>query len=254
MWGVMESFILGYTRLPALKALIRLWSVAFMRMQLKDPELRRKVWPDYEFGCKRILFGSAYLPALQRANVEVVCDPIARVTARGIVTADGTEREVDTIIWGTGFHADRFVVPMHVYGPSGAELQETWQDGAEAHLGMTVTGYPNMFLLYGPNTNLGVGSIIAMIEAQIGYVADALRLVNGKQRPAALDVRADVQRASSRRMQARLADSVWTQCQSWYRKGGDGKVVGNWPGQMLEYVRATRRVDPSEYHVLEPTG
>jgi cation diffusion facilitator CzcD-associated flavoprotein CzcO len=252
MWSVMEGFILGYTRLPALKALIRLWSLGFMRLQLRDAELRRKVWPDYAFGCKRILFGSAYLPALQRANVEVVCDPIARISARGIVTAGGHEREVDTIIWGTGFQADQFVVPLRVHGASGVELQETWRDGAEAHLGISVSGYPNMFLLYGPNTNLGVGSIVAMIEAQIGYVAAALRLVSERQTPAALDVRADVQRESADGVQARLADSVWTQCESWYRKDGDGRVVGNWPGQMFEYVRATRRVDPAEYDVLEP--
>jgi cation diffusion facilitator CzcD-associated flavoprotein CzcO len=251
MWGVMETFILGYTKLPALKALIRLWSTTFMRMQVKDAALRHKVWPDYEFGCKRILFSSYYLPALCRPNVDVVCEPIARITPRGIVTADGTEREADTIIWATGFRADEFVVPMRVHGKGGIELQARWRDGAEAHLGITVAGYPNMFLLYGPNTNLGVGSIIAMIEAQIGYVAGALAHLDRRPRRAALDLRADVQRESARRIQERLTESVWTQCQSWYRKDGDGNVVSNWPGFMLEYVRATREIDASEYSLVD---
>jgi cation diffusion facilitator CzcD-associated flavoprotein CzcO len=249
MWGVMETFILGYTKLPALKALLRLWSTTFMRLQLKDRGLRRKVWPDHDFGCKRILFSSHYLPALQRPNVQVICDPIARITATGIVTADGTERDLDTIIWGTGFRADRFVLPLRVHGTAGTELQDTWHDGAEAHLGITVAGYPNMFLLYGPNTNLGVGSIVAMIEAQVGYVAEALGLVARTPGAAAIEVREDVQQRSGRRMQERLTGSVWTRCHSWYRQDGDGKVLGNWPGFMVEYVRATRRVDATEYHL-----
>jgi cation diffusion facilitator CzcD-associated flavoprotein CzcO len=245
MWGVMETFILGYTKLPALKALIRLWSTMFMRRQLKDPELRRKVWPDHEFGCKRILFSSHYLPALQRSNVDVITEAIERITPTGILTADGTERAVDTIIWGTGFRADQFVLPMRVHGTGGTELQDTWHDGAEAHLGITVAGYPNLFLLYGPNTNLGVGSIIAMIEAQAGYVAGALELAGNS----AVEVRLEVQQRSGARIQERLTGSVWTQCQSWYRKDGDGKVLGNWPGFMVEYLRATRRVDPAEYRL-----
>jgi cation diffusion facilitator CzcD-associated flavoprotein CzcO len=248
MWAVMETFILAYTKLPALKALIRLWSMTFMRLQVKDRDLRRRVSPDYEFGCKRILFSSHYLPALQRPNVDVICDPIARITPTGVVTANGTQRDVDTIIWGTGFRADQFVLPMRVHGADGAELQDTWRDGAEAHLGITVAGYPNMFMLYGPNTTLGVGSIIAMIEAQVGYVADALGLVARNPAIAAIEVREDVQQRSGQRMQERLTGSVWTQCHSWYRKDGDGKVLGNWPGFMIEYVRATRRVDTSEYH------
>jgi cation diffusion facilitator CzcD-associated flavoprotein CzcO len=201
----------------------------------------RRVWPDHEFGCKRILFSSHYLPALQRSNVDVITEAIERITPTGILTADGTERAVDTIIWGTGFRADQFVLPMRVHGTGGTELQDTWHDGAEAHLGITVAGYPNLFLLYGPNTNLGVGSIIAMIEAQAGYVELAGN--------SAVEVRLEVQQRSGARIQERLTGSVWTQCQSWYRKDGDGKVLGNWPGFMVAYLRATRRVDPAEYRL-----
>ncbi|MBA2241128.1 MAG: hypothetical protein H0W09_07810 [Solirubrobacterales bacterium] len=248
----MEAFTLALTRLPALKPALRTWSTSFMRWQLRgDRKLRRRVWPDYAFGCKRILFSSAYLPALRRNDVELVTDPIARLSATGVVTSDGIERPADTIIYGTGFRADEFVAPLAVHGEQGVELQQTWREGAEAHLGISVAGFPNLFMLYGPNTNLGVGSIIVMVEAQAGYVVDALRAL-GRAGGGSMSVRPEVQASSSAALQERLGNSVWTQCESWYRKDGDGRVVGNWPGLMLEYQRATRSVDPSEYHFESP--
>jgi cation diffusion facilitator CzcD-associated flavoprotein CzcO len=249
MWGVMETFILGYTKSPPLKALLRLWSTTFMRLQLRDPEVRRKVWPRHAFGCKRILFSSTYLPALQRPDVEVVTERVERIDAGGVIAADGVRREVDAIVWGTGFHADEPVVPMRVHGAGGRELQEAWRDGARAHLGITVAGFPNLFLMYGPNTNLGVGSIVVMIEAQAGYVLSALALLRDAGRRA-LVVRPEVERASTAEVQERLDGSVWTQCQSWYRKDGDGRVVGNWPGFMLEYVRRVERADAGDFELL----
>lgn len=248
MWGVMETFIYGYTKAPLLKRAFRTWSVAFMRLQLRDREVRRKVWPRHEFGCKRILFSSSYLPALQRGNVEVVTDRVARIEPDAVVTADGRRRSVDAIVWGTGFRADEPVFPLRVHGRDGQELQEAWREGARAHLGITVAGFPNLFLMYGPNTNLGVGSIIVMLEAQAGYVQSALELLRGGVR--ALDVRPEVEQASTDAVQARLTGSVWTECESWYRKDGDGRVVGNWPGFMLEYVKAVARADPAEYELL----
>lgn len=252
MWGVMETFILGYTKARPLKEAIRLWSNGFMRLQLRgDRELRKKVWPDHEFGCKRILFSSAYLPALRRPNVEVVTDRVERITADGVVAGGGVERKVDAIVWGTGFRADEPVVPMRVHGRGGQELQETWEEGARAHLGMTVSGYPNLFLMYGPNTNLGVGSIIVMLEAQAGYVVSALGLVAGGDRRA-LDVRPEVEERSTSAVQERLDGSLYTHCTSWYRKDGTGRVTGNWPGFMLEYVRSVERADAAEYELLTP--
>ncbi|HST40813.1 MAG TPA: NAD(P)/FAD-dependent oxidoreductase [Conexibacter sp.] len=255
MWGVMETFILGYTKVRPLKAAFRLWSVSFMRLQLRDREVRKKVWPRHEFGCKRILFSSAYLPALQRPNVEVVTDRVQRIEADAVVAADGSRREVDAIVWGTGFHADEPVVPMKVHGSDGRELQEAWHGGARAHLGITVAGFPNLFLMYGPNTNLGVGSIIVMIEAQAGYVMSALGLLRGAGSGAgagrrALSVRPEVEAASTETVQQRLDGSVWTQCQSWYRKDGDGRIVGNWPGFMLEYVRLVEQADSRDFDLV----
>ncbi|MDW5597470.1 NAD(P)/FAD-dependent oxidoreductase [Conexibacter stalactiti] len=255
MWGVMETFILGYTKARPLKAAFRLWSTSFMRLQLRDREVRRKVWPRHEFGCKRILFSSAYLPALQRPNVEVVTDRVQRIEPDAVIAADGTRREVDAIVWGTGFHADEPVAPMKVHGSGGQELQAAWDGGARAHLGITVAGFPNLFLMYGPNTNLGVGSIIVMIEAQAGYVLSALGLLRGGGAGAsagrrALSVRPEVESASTDAVQQRLDGSVWTQCQSWYRKDGDGRVVGNWPGFMLEYVRLVEQADSRDFDLL----
>ena len=138
---------------------------------------------------------------------------------------------------------------MAVTGAGGRTLAAAWEGGAQAHLGVSVAGFPNLFLLYGPNTNLGFGSIIVMVEAQMAYVVDALRRLAATGADA-LDVRPEVQRASGEELQRRLRHSVWTSCRSWYREGGDGRVVNNWPGQMAEYVRRTRRLDPAEYRLL----
>jgi cation diffusion facilitator CzcD-associated flavoprotein CzcO len=226
------------------------WSKAFMRHQLRDhPELREKVWPTEPMGCKRILFSSCWLPTLARPDVDVVNDAIAGITERGIVTADGREHEADTIIWGTGFRADEFVLPMAVHGLGGEELQEAWREGPEAHLGICVSGFPSMFLTYGPNTNLGGGSIIAMIEGQAGWIRQALVHLRATG-AAALDVRPEVQRASAARVQAKLRRSVWAQCESWYRLGGDGRITHNWPGLITEYRRATRTFRPADVRLL----
>ncbi len=220
-------------------------SAAFMRSQVKDPGLRRKIWPDYTFGCKRVLFSSYYLPALQRANVELVTDAIERVTPEGIVTADGTSHELDCIIWGTGFRTTDFMFPMRVSGADGADLHEEWSGGAHAHLGMTVPRFPNMFVLYGPNTNTSGGSIIVYLEAQAAYLRQALEQIRAR-RAAVVEVRAEVERASDRELQARFAGTAWTRCDSWYRDS-HGRIVANWPGYMREYLDRTRELDPSEF-------
>ncbi len=244
--AVMEAGIAALTEGRALNSALAASSRAFMRAQLRDPDVRRKAWPDYPIGCKRILFSSRYLPALQRPNVELVTETIARLGPHAVHTGDGREREVDCVIYGTGFRAQDFVVPLAVTGSAGRPLEEAWVAGAEAHLGLMVAGFPNMFLLYGPNTNLGVGSIIFMLEAQVGFLVDAMRRLaaGGK---AALDVRPEAQRASGEALQARLRQSVWTGCRNWYVREDNGRVTNNWPGLMTEYARATRRVAPDDY-------
>ncbi len=225
-------------------------SAAFMRWQLKDPDVRRKVWPDYTFGCKRVLFSSRYLPALQRRNVDVVVDPIARVVAEGIVTADGTLHELDCIIWGTGFRTTDFMFGMQIVGSQAADLRDAWADGAHAHLGMTVPNFPNMFVMYGPNTNTSGGSIIVYLEAQAAYLRQALAQLRARG-ARSVEVRAEVERASDRALQARFAGTAWTRCDSWYRDER-GRIVANWPGYMREYLEQTRTLDPSEYRFAAP--
>jgi cation diffusion facilitator CzcD-associated flavoprotein CzcO len=220
-------------------------SAGFMRSQLKDPELRRKAWPDYTFGCKRILFSSQYLPALARPNVELVTDAIARVTPEGIVTADGTEHELDCIVWGTGFRTNDFMFPMKVAGRDGSDLRTSWAGGAHAHLGITVPGFPNMFIMYGPNTNTSGGSIIVYLEAQASYLRQALQLLRDRS-AGAIEVRPEVEAASDRALQSRFAGTAWTQCDSWYRDER-GRIVANWPGYMREYLEQTRRIDPGDF-------
>jgi cation diffusion facilitator CzcD-associated flavoprotein CzcO len=217
----------------------------FMHRQLPDPELRRKAIPDYTFGCKRVLFSSHYLPALRRSNVELVTEPLSEVTERGIRTADGREREFDCIIWSTGFRATEFMAPMEVVGAGGHELSQVWSDGAHAHLGLTVPGFPSLFLMYGPNTNTSGGSIIFYHEAQAAYIRQALEHLR-RGGYARLEVRADVEAHSDQELQARFAGTAWTGCDSWYRDEG-GRIVANWPGYMREYLEATRTFDPTEY-------
>jgi cation diffusion facilitator CzcD-associated flavoprotein CzcO len=225
--------------------LVGLRSAAFMRWQLKDPKLRQKVWPDYTFGCKRVLFSSHFLPALQRPNVEVVTEPIARVEPKGIVTADGALHELDCIVWGTGFKTNDFMFPMSVLGAGGVELSDAWEHGARAHLGMTVPGYPNMFVMYGPNTNTSGGSIIFYLEAQAAYIRQALQQLMA-HRAGSIEVRREVEQASDRALQARFAGTAWTRCDSWYRDDS-GRIVANWPGYMREYFEQTQTLDPDEY-------
>jgi cation diffusion facilitator CzcD-associated flavoprotein CzcO len=220
-------------------------SAAFMRYQLRDPELRRKAWPDYTFGCKRVLFSSSYLPALERANVDLVTAPISHVAEHGLVTVDGTLHEADCIIWATGFKTTDFMLPMEVTGIGGLTLSEAWADGPRAHLGICVSGFPNMFLMYGPNTNTSGGSIIFYEEAQARYLRQALERLRTRS-AAAIEVRGEAQAESDRAVQSRFHGTAWTRCDSWYRDER-GRIVANWPGYMREYRDQTSELHDGEY-------
>lgn len=222
----------------------------FMRWQLRgEPELRRKVWPTYTFGCKRVLFASKFLPALRRENVDLVTEPIKMITERGVVTADGREHSADVIIHATGFDTTSFMLPMEIRGRGGETLSERWEGGksAHAHLGMTVPGFPSLFVLYGPNTNTSGGSIIFFLEKQVRYVRQALELMAARG-GSSIEVRAEVEAASDRRVQAAFDGTAWLDCDSWYRVD-NGRVVTNWPGYMRDFQKATETLDPSEYVV-----
>ncbi len=214
-----------------------------------DPELLAKATPDYEIGCKRVLFTSDWYPTLRRDDVELVTAGIERVGTDSILAADGVEREADAIIYGTGFQTHNFVAPMDVHGLDGRELNAFWAERPEAYLGTTVSGFPNMFVLYGPNTNHGSGSVPYTLESQFNYIVDAAtRLRDGNWRW--LDLRPETQEAWRHEIAERSVDTVWATggCTSWYLNGR-GENTNNWPGPWLEYRRRTRRINPADYRV-----
>jgi cation diffusion facilitator CzcD-associated flavoprotein CzcO len=218
-----------------------------------DRRLWRATTPSYPVGCKRILITADWFPMLRRPNVDLVTDRIAEVTEDAVVTEAGERRAVDAMIFGTGFTATEFLAPMEVSGRGGRSLaHDAWARGGEAYLGISVPGFPNMFLLYGPNTNHGTGSALELLEAQAAYAAQAVGLL-ASGAAEQLEVRREVHDAFQAEMTARLADSVWVGCSSWY-VNEHGRITNNWPGSQTEYRRRTRRVDLDDYvpRVPEP--
>ncbi|HYU60419.1 MAG TPA: NAD(P)/FAD-dependent oxidoreductase [Solirubrobacterales bacterium] len=243
-----ETFVLAFTRLRVLMRPFELLTRRRLRSEVPDPELQAKLEPDYPMGCKRILLSDDWYASLQRTNVEVVSERISSIEPDRIVADGGVERPVDAIIMATGFRATEFLSPMAISGLGGRDLNEAWRDGPEAYLGLTVSGFPNMFILYGPNTNLGVGSVLYMLESQIRYVIDSIRKLRATG-ARYIDLRPEVQRAFNAELQRRLRDSVWaTGCASWYRTES-GRVTNNWPGLTLDYRVRTRHLELADYRV-----
>lgn len=215
--------------------------LAHLHAQVADPQLRAKLTPDYEVGCKRVLISNDFYPALTRPNVELVTDAIARMTPQGVVDGAGRLHEADVVIYATGFETKSFAGETAISGLGGVTLAEAWKAGPEAYLGITVADFPNLFMLYGPNTNLGHNSIIYMIEAQVDYVLQAL----AEGRP--LSVSRAVQAAYNDQIQAELAHTPWAgSCTSWY-KTPEGKILNNWPGSAQAYAEAVGSFDPAAY-------
>jgi cation diffusion facilitator CzcD-associated flavoprotein CzcO len=227
-----------------LAAPMQLWRRQ-LNAQVPDPALRAKCIPDYTMGCKRVVFSGDWYPALARPNVDLVTDPIERIAPDGVVTAGGVTRPADVIIYGTGFRAGEFV-PVPVSGLGGRTLADEWRDGARAYVGITVSGFPNFFILYGPNTNLGSNSIIFMLEAQAGYVLGAMRAL-ADENLAWLDVRPKAQDAFVSWAQSASRKTVWeTGCHSWYTTPS-GRNINNWPGWTFMYRHRVRRFDRPAY-------
>jgi cation diffusion facilitator CzcD-associated flavoprotein CzcO len=244
-----ELLTSGFVLSPRLLAApMRMWRRQ-LDEHIADPALREKCVPGYVMGCKRVLFSNDWYPTLARANVHLITDPIERIAPEGVITADGERRPADVIIYGTGFKTLDFLAPMAVTGLRGRELHETWRDGAEAYLGITVSGFPNFFMLYGPNTNLGGNSIIYMLEGQIRYVLGAIRAL-ADERLDWLDVRPDVQSAFSAWVKAASRTSVWESgCTSWYTTAA-GRNTNNWPDHTFLYRYRVRRFDVGQYRVM----
>jgi cyclohexanone monooxygenase len=208
---------------------------------VRDPDVRAKLRPQHPFGCKRPLFSNAYYPAFNEPNLDLVTDSIVRVTGRGVLTADGTEREVDTIIIATGFATTKYLSAIDVIGRSECRLDDAWNDGPIAYLGITTSGFPNLFMLYGPNTNNG--SILSMLELQADHVlANLRRLANDGI--AWVDVKPDAMQHYNDEVQEAIANvRVWhADCHGYYRSAS-GRIVTQWPYSMIEYERRTATLD-----------
>jgi cation diffusion facilitator CzcD-associated flavoprotein CzcO len=219
--------------------------------QVEDPETRSKLTPDYPFGAKRPLISNAWYPTFNRANVSLVTDPIVEITSGAVVTADGTARAVDTIILATGFDTTRFLSAIPVTGRNGLRLDDAWSEAAEAYLGITVSGFPNLFMLYGPNTNNG--SIIFQIECQVDYLLRHISRMD-KAGIAWIDVKPDVMAAYNRELHDDLSRvAVWNSgsCRDYYRTAS-GRIVTQWPHGMDRYRDITGRPDDDAYETHAP--
>ncbi|MFF5207030.1 flavin-containing monooxygenase [Streptosporangium sp. NPDC000396] len=223
--------------------LLRRRALAHLRAQVPDPELRAKLTPGYPVGCRRIIIDSGFYPALTRPNVDVVTDRIVRITPEGVETTAGL-READVIIYATGFRTTDFLAPIDITGRQGRRLSEEWKDGAEAYLGIAVPHFPNLFLLYGPNTNLGHNSIVFMIECQVGYVMGCLPYLVER---GPMEVRPEAMDAWRRSLERAMGAMVWEAgCTSWY-KNAAGRVTNNWPATTTVYRRITRAPRPAAF-------
>ncbi|MBW4933092.1 flavin-containing monooxygenase [Marinobacter sp. F4206] len=247
-----ESRALAFTKFNGLLEIFAREARKEARKHVTDPEKLKQIIPDYQIGCKRILISNDWYPAINRPNVNLVTEDIDRVDEDGVVTVNGTHYPVDAIICGTGFKASEFLTPVVIKGRSGITLNEAWENGASAFKGITVSGFPNLFMLYGPNTNLAHNSIIFMLESQFRYVLDALRALE-KYPGSAMDVRQDRQERFASIIQSGLKGSVWDAgCTSWYLDA-NGKNTVNWPGFTFTYRFATRHIDTADYQFYYPT-
>jgi cation diffusion facilitator CzcD-associated flavoprotein CzcO len=223
-------------------------ALAHLARQVADPALRRKLTPDYPIGCKRILFSDDYYPALTAPNVTLVTAPIDRILDSGVRTNDRAVHALDALIYATGFEASAFKWSVDVVGKAGEPLSEAWKDGAEAYFGVAVAGFPNLYITYGPNTNLGHNSVIYMIERQANYIVQCVRAMEA-QNLGHVEVRRIAQAEFNDGLQRALAKTAWAgACGSWYKTEA-GRITCNWMGGAQSYRRAMRAPDLDDYEL-----
>ncbi|MDB5970838.1 MAG: alpha/beta hydrolase [Hydrocarboniphaga sp.] len=252
-----ETRALAFTRFKPLMHIAVGWPFKrLLATQVPDAALRERLMPDYPIGCKRVLLSDDYLAAVTRPNVELVTESIRRITSSGIETADGRHHEVDVLVYGTGFAATEFLTPMRIRGSGGLDLNQAWRRGAMAYLGMTVPHFPNFFMLYGPNTNLGHNSIVYMLESQIAHLMRCFKAMraSGMTR---IEVESRRYRQYNLGIQQRLSGTVWNGCSSWY-VDANGHNSTNWPGFTLSYRWLTRHTSLQAYrlthHAVSPVA
>ncbi|GAC1358474.1 MAG: NAD(P)/FAD-dependent oxidoreductase [Ktedonobacteraceae bacterium] len=249
MYWQRELIALGLVYRPNMLDAAKQIALQHLAAQVPDTVLRAKLTPHYTLGCKRVLLSDDFYPALAQPNVEVVTERIREVRANSILTEDGIEREVDTIICGTGFHVTDTQIAQHIHGRSGRSLADEWHTGPHAYYGTTIVGFPNLFLLVGPNTGLGHNSMVFMIESQLNYILDCLYTMD-RRNLQTVEVRSDSEDAYNREMQTRMRGTVWTSgCASWYLDAR-GHNTTLWPGFTFEFRYRTRHFDLQHYNVM----
>jgi cation diffusion facilitator CzcD-associated flavoprotein CzcO len=248
-----EALVLGFVKDPRLMKVVERLARGHMQAQIDDPELLEKVTPDYTIGCKRILPSNRWYRTLGKPNVELVTGGVSEVRPRSIVAADGTEREVDAIVFGTGFMVTDIPAAHRVRGRGGRLLDDLWHGSPRAHLGSTIAGFPNLFFLLGPNTGLGHSSMVYMIESQIAHVIEALRVM--RERGAeTIEVRAEAQERYNAALERKLDGTVWnTGCASWYLDH-TGRNATIWPDWTWRFRRRAARLNPAEYALEAPVA
>ncbi|MHA6493277.1 flavin-containing monooxygenase [Pseudomonas borbori] len=245
-----ETRVLGFVFNPRLMTFHKLLALNLLRRQVKDKALRSKLTPQYAIGCKRILLSNNYYPAMAQPNVALVNEGIREITEDGVITADNQKHVVDALIFGTGFKASMPFPRGMIFGSGGQDILDAWQAGPQAYKGTTVAGFPNLFLLMGPNTGLGHNSIVYMIESQIAYILGALDTMKA-QGATSVDVQPQVQEHFNATLRNRLRGAVWTvgNCKSWYTHQETGRNVVLWPGFSWMFRRETRRFDAEAYRL-----
>ncbi|MEU6900702.1 flavin-containing monooxygenase [Streptomyces virginiae] len=262
-WAIRDLQVGAFTKRPNQLGFVEALAKANMARSIKDPAMRARLTPSYRIGCKRILLSSTFYPALARPNVDLVASGLKEVRGSVLVAADGTEAEVDAIVFSTGFHVTDLPIAERVVGADGRSLADTWKDGMASLRGATAAGFPNWMTIIGPNTGLGNTSMILMIESQLNYMADYLRQLTvlggngaaGKAGRVALAARPSAVNAWNRKVQARMERTVWSTggCTSWYLDE-NGRNTTVWPGTTGEFRRETRTVDLAEYEVVRVRG
>lgn len=254
LFWIHESRVKNFTEAAADMAQTERLARAHLQRQVPDPQLRARLTPDYAIGCKRLLISNDYYPTLNRDNVTLQTSPISKMITDAVVTADGQSHPTDVVIFGTGFDAHFSFADVDVVGRDGRRLSDRWQRGGEAYLGTTVSGFPNFFVMLGPNSALGHNSQIFMIEAQARYITSCLRVAR-RRRIGTLDVRASVEKQFNLWLQNRLGHSVWQAggCSSWYQHPTTGKNTVLWPSSAISFWRRTHRIRLSDYHTERRT-
>ncbi|HEY4440301.1 MAG TPA: NAD(P)/FAD-dependent oxidoreductase [Candidatus Elarobacter sp.] len=248
LYWSLEVRAYGFTVKPDLLQRREALALRYLSRKVADPALRRALTPHYRMGCKRVLLSDDYYDAVQRPNVTLTTEATA-IEPDGVRTADGTLHPADVIVYATGFEATKQLSGVRITGRDGMALADAWRDGMAAYLGTSVAGFPNLFMIVGPNTGLGHNSMVVMMEAQYAYVVDALRRMR-RTKVRALDVRPDVQRTFNDELQRKMRGTVWASgCSSWYQDER-GKNTTLWPGFTFAFRRLTRRFRPDRYHAV----